>query len=100
MIDKKSLDQEKLERGILVVLVIMYVLRIGVSDVFYPVFTSRFFVDNLQDYEFEESQYRWFNFTSDVLEAITAYTTIYLFYIYIKKQQRDQQKASLVPVPP
>ena len=55
LIDKKSLDQEKLERAILVVLVVMYVLRIGVSDIFYPIFTSRFFVDNLRDYEFEES---------------------------------------------
>jgi hypothetical protein len=73
----------------LVFLVVMYVLRIGVSDVFYPIFTSRFLVDNLKDYEFEESQYRWFNFTSDVLESVTAYTTIYLFYIYIKKQHRE-----------
>jgi hypothetical protein len=90
VIDKKSLDQEKLERAILVVLVIMYVLRIGTSDVLYPILTSRFFADSLKDYEVEESQYQWLNFISDIFEAVTAYTTIYLFYIYIKKQQREQ----------
>lgn len=98
-IDKKSLNQEKLERAILLILVIMYILRIGVSDIFYAIFSTRFLVDTLKDYESEESQYRWFNFASDVLEAITAYTTIYLFHIYIKKHQREQQKASLVPIP-
>ena len=67
----------------------MYILRIGVSEIFYPIFSSRFLVDNLQDYETVESLYRWFNLTSDVLEAITAYTTIYLFHIYIKKHLRE-----------
>ncbi len=89
MIDEKSLNQEKLERIILVILVIMYILRIGVSEIFYPIYSSRFLVDNLQDYETVESLYRWFNLASDVFEAITAYTTIYLFYIYIKKHLRE-----------
>jgi len=67
----------------------MYILRIGVSDLYYPIMTSRFLVDKLQDYQLEEYYYRIANFTSDLLEAITAYTTIYLFYIYIKKHLRE-----------
>jgi len=90
--DKKIIEQEKLERVILIILVIMYIMRIGVSDIFYPIFSSRFLIDTVKDYEIEESLYRWFNFTSDLLESITAYSTVYLFYIYIKKSLREKQK--------
>jgi hypothetical protein len=52
-------------------------------------------IDSSLDYEGEESSYRWSNFVSDILEAVTAYTTIYLFYIYIKKHISELERKTL-----
>jgi hypothetical protein len=73
----------------------MYILRIGVSDVYFPLISSRYLIDSSLDYEGEESSYRWSNFLSDILEAVTAYTTIYLFYIYIKKHISELERKTL-----
>ncbi len=50
----------------------MYMFRIGVSDFYFPVITSRYLVDKLDDYQLQEYYYRLANFISDILEAVTA----------------------------
>ena len=77
----------------------MYIFRIGVSDFYFPVITSRYLVDKLDDYQLQEYYYRLANFISDILEAVTAYTTIYLFYIYIRKHLRNTQKSMIIQQP-
>ncbi len=71
----------------------------SVSDFYFPVITSRYLVDKLDDYQLQEYYYRLANFISDILEAVTAYTTIYLFYIYIRKHLRNTQKSMIIQQP-
>lgn len=49
-LDKASLKQEHIERYILMFLVLMYVMRIAISDLYLGIITSRYWFDNERSY--------------------------------------------------
>jgi len=67
-------------------LIAVYVLRVGVIDVFYSLSSCRLFLDDdIVDYrEFEKSK-AWIGEISDILDFVTAITILYLFRHYLKK---------------
>jgi hypothetical protein len=49
-LDKASLKQEQIERYILMFLVLMYVMRIAISDLYLGIITCRYWFDNERSY--------------------------------------------------
>ena len=72
----------------------MYITRIGISDVYLGIITCRYWFDNERSYYNQEVRYEWINFSSDILESLTAYSTLYMFYFYIKRHLHDESVKS------
>jgi hypothetical protein len=68
----------------------MYVLRIGISDIYLGIITCRYWFDNESSYYKQEINYEWINFVSDMLESFTAFATLYMFHFYIKMHLKDE----------
>lgn len=49
-LDKASLKRETLEKYILIFLVLMYVMRIAISDIYLGIITCRYWFDNERSY--------------------------------------------------
>lgn len=73
----------------------MYMMRIGISDLYLGVITCRYWFDNERRYYEQELDYEWINFASDLLESLTAYATLYMFHFYIKINMREQSIKSV-----
>jgi hypothetical protein len=61
----------------------MYIMRIGISDIYLGVITCRYWFDEERKYFNQETDYEWINFSSDLLESLTAYAILYMFHFYV-----------------
>lgn len=76
-------------------LIAVYILRVGIIDVFYSVSSCRIFLNHdLDDYLDFETYKAWLGDISDVLDFITALTILYLFRHYLRKQYLAQMHVS------